>query len=242
MAATQLEIQLGYFLTPPKISSDIKAHAVRVFNSARALISLSVELESRSQFLTHAPLWALRALVDATGIIIAILHSSCAPGIPDRDADMLIRQACGAILRCSVRDTDLAHRVSVVMETYWSVRHLVPSMGAAPGARTERLVAGVTFWFLRRFHTGLQAAQSKTDRVNKALEMTRRLPNCLCVRGCGLTNAESNKHPPPSAADMANGQAQGVQMASDPIQDVDWSMFMDDFGWTGDESVLLGLP
>lgn len=29
--------------------------------------------------------------------------------------------------------------------------------------------------------------------------------------------------------------------ASDPFQDVDWSMFMDDFGWTGEDGVLMSL-
>lgn len=28
---------------------------------------------------------------------------------------------------------------------------------------------------------------------------------------------------------------------TDPFQEVDWSLFMDDFGWGGDESVFMGL-
>lgn len=45
----------------------------------------------------------------------------------------------------------------------------------------------------------------------------------------------------------ANNAAQDQQMTNnapvtDPFQDVDWSMFMDDFGWTtGEDGVLIGL-
>ena len=33
-----------------------------------------------------------------------------------------------------------------------------------------------------------------------------------------------------------------MNLGSDPFQEIDWSMFMDDFGWVGDDGVLLGLP
>lgn len=47
----------------------------------------------------------------------------------------------------------------------------------------------------------------------------------------------------PHSAPPVNGQPQPPgTLNSDPIQDVDWSIFMDDFGWVGDENVLLGLP
>lgn len=29
--------------------------------------------------------------------------------------------------------------------------------------------------------------------------------------------------------------------ASDPFQEVDWSLFLDDFGWGGDEPIFMGL-
>lgn len=40
--------------------------------------------------------------------------------------------------------------------------------------------------------------------------------------------------------------AQDQQMTNnaqvtDPFQDVDWSMFMDDFGWAGEDGVLISL-
>jgi transcriptional regulatory protein LEU3 len=30
-------------------------------------------------------------------------------------------------------------------------------------------------------------------------------------------------------------------LTGDPFQDVDWSAFMDDFGWTGDDQIFMGL-
>lgn len=45
-----------------------------------------------------------------------------------------------------------------------------------------------------------------------------------------------------SNAQPKSGQTQAGNTTSDPIQDVDWTMFMDDFGWVGEDAVLLGLP
>lgn len=114
-------------------------------------------------------------------MILAILHSASAPGMNEPDADLLIQQACGAVLRCSVRDADLPHRVSIIMDTFWSIRHLVPSIGQAPQGRVDRLAAGVTFWCLHRFRTSLQSAEKSTDRVNKALEIMRKCHFCHLV-------------------------------------------------------------
>ena len=35
---------------------------------------------------------------------------------------------------------------------------------------------------------------------------------------------------------------QPMTMGPDPFQEIDWTMFTDDFGWIGDDGVLLGLP
>ncbi|EFZ00939.2 Transcription factor, fungi [Metarhizium robertsii ARSEF 23] len=226
LLAAQLEIQLCYFIWPPNTAvPSIKSHAVRVFNTARSIVAHSLDLETRIQFLTHCPQWALRTNVDAACIIISILHSDCSPGMSEPDADLLVQQACGAVLRASVRDADLAHRASIIMETFWSIRNLVPSFGAAPGARPDRASAGVTFWCLGKFRTALRDAQNSTDRVNKALEMMQG----RCANSTPCTQPNSS-------------QPQPGNLSSDPIQDVDWTMFMDDFGWAGDDAVLLGLP
>lgn len=153
--------------------------------TSRALVAVAVAVESRAQLLTHAPQWVLRSVVDAAAVIVVVLaHPSssaeqAAGADTDADADALVRQACAAMLRCSVRDSDLPHRGSVLMETFWAVRHLVAAppppypRGPAPSAWPDRLGAGVTFWCLERFRLGLRAAQSSTDRVNKALDLIR---------------------------------------------------------------------
>lgn len=177
LLAAQLELQTHYFIAPPQAapSPALRSHAVRAFNTSRALIALALDLEARTRFLTHAPQWALRSNVDAAAVVVAVLHSSSAPdGVGPRDADRLAEQACGALLRCSVRDTDLPHRACIIMETFWSVRNLVPQIGAAPSAWPDRLGAGVTYWCLEKFKYGLKAAQSSTDRVNKALDLMRK--------------------------------------------------------------------
>lgn len=47
----------------------------------------------------------------------------------------------------------------------------------------------------------------------------------------------------PSTAANAVPQGQSPAVAGmDPFQDVDWSMFMDDFGWVGGDAVFMGLP
>ncbi|KHO00779.1 uncharacterized protein MAM_01557 [Metarhizium album ARSEF 1941] len=174
LLAAQLEIQLCYFIAPPNTAvPSIKSHAVRVFNTARSFVAHSLDLESRTQFLTHAPQWVTRTNIDAACIIVSILHSDCSPVMNEPDAQHLVQQACGALLRTSVRDADLAHRVSIITETFWSIRNLVPSFGPAPGARPDRSSAGVTFWCLNKFRTALRDARNSTDRVNKTLELMR---------------------------------------------------------------------
>ncbi|GAB0136571.1 hypothetical protein EsDP_00004868 [Epichloe bromicola] len=226
LLAAQLEVQLGYFASPPDTPvPSIKAHAVRVFNTARSIIALSLDLESRAHFLTHAPQWVTRTNVDAASIIISILHSECSPDMGESDADLLVQQACGCVLRGSVRDADLPHRASIIMDTFWSIRHLVPSFGPRPASRPDRLAAGVTFWCLAMFRTSLKNAQSKTDKVNKALAL-----ELMQARTCPTTQTQPPAKPQPAT------------LHSDPMQDIDWSMFMDDFGWAGDDAVFMGPP
>ncbi len=46
----------------------------------------------------------------------------------------------------------------------------------------------------------------------------------------------------PTSVGQPNNMLQPMTMAPDPFQEIDWSMFTDDFGWIGDDGVLLGLP
>jgi transcriptional regulatory protein LEU3 len=40
--------------------------------------------------------------------------------------------------------------------------------------------------------------------------------------------------------DINNGQDQTIDNSIDPLQGVDWSMIIDDFGWIGEGPVFLG--
>lgn len=315
LVAAQLEIQTHYFISPGASPSAtpssppteapppwLRRNTARVVGTSRALIDLALDLESRAHLLTHAPQWVLRSVLDASVFLVAVFahpswarHAEGAGAVDGQgeganagadDDGSLVRRACAAMLRCSVRDADLPHRVSVLLETFWAVRHLManapPAMhGPAPSAWPDRLGAGVTFWCLERLRLGLRAAQSSTDRVNRALDLIRRSPPPLlsAPRQVGAsrrrtrTQAAHRPHPlaepsrtnaysgnddstapsiPPAnttpsgavaaGADSDAGLQATAQPGSNPFLDVDWSMFMDEFGWTGEDAVLLGLP
>lgn len=260
--AAQLEIQLFYFMSPstitannnnfaistnyntsppqPAVSASVAApppssnptlqlNALKAFTTARSLIHTVLDIDSRSKFIAHCPGVLCRALTDAANTIVYLLHSTWGPS-PDslsaEEADLLAQQAYTSIMRCSVKEQDIWYRGSVIIETFWSFRRYVPRFDTVPPSWVSRGGAGITFACLEKFKNGLLTAQKSTDGVNKCLEII-----------------QFRTHPS-SGADTA---AQDQQMTNnapvtDPFQDVDWSMFMDDFGWTtGEDGVLIGL-
>ncbi|EHK17070.1 uncharacterized protein TRIVIDRAFT_161840 [Trichoderma virens Gv29-8] len=80
-------------------------------------------------------------------------------------------------------------------------------------------------WY--RGSNGLLMAQKSTDGVNKCLEI---------IHAEFRTDQSSGTNTVAQDQPMTNNVP-----ASDPFQDVDWSMFMDDFGWTGEDGVLMSL-
>ncbi|KAH8125096.1 hypothetical protein FP744_10002711 [Trichoderma asperellum] len=255
--AAQLEIQLFYFMSPSTITANnnnftihtnystvppqpkppastpapppssnptLQLNALKTFTTARTLIHTVLDLDSRSKFIAHCPAVLCRALTDAANTIVYLLHSTWGPS-PDslsaEEADLLAQQAYTAIMRCSVKEQDIWYRGSVIMETFWSFRRYVPRFETVPPSWVSRGGAGITFACLEKFKNGLLTAQKSTDGVNKCLEIIHQ----------------------PSGT---NAAAQDQQMTNnaqvtDPFQDVDWSMFMDDFGWAGEDGVLISL-
>ncbi|KAL7947326.1 hypothetical protein V8C42DRAFT_317471 [Trichoderma barbatum] len=262
--AAQLEIQLFYFMSPstitatnnnliinantaivnppppssptssssspptPQSNPSLRINALKAFTTARSLILTALDLDSRSKFIAHCPGILCRALTDAANTIVYLLHSRWGPDAdsfsPD-DANLLAQQAHSAIMRCSVKEQDIWYRGSVIMETFWSFRSYVPKFETVPPSWVSRGGAGITYACLERFKNGLLMAQKSTDGVNKCLEIIQ-----FRTDQSSGTNTVAQDQP------MTNNVP-----ASDPFQDVDWSMFMDDFGWTGEDGVLMSL-
>jgi hypothetical protein len=135
----------------------------RTFHTARTLVATALDQETRTQFLTHAPQQAFRTLTNAACIIIAILYSTSAPDMAPNEANMIAQQASAAVHRCSVQEGDLPHRVGVIIETFWSFKHLLPRIEIGPRAWPGRLNVGVTYWCLDVFKNSLHKAQKSAE-------------------------------------------------------------------------------
>ncbi|KAJ4153351.1 hypothetical protein LMH87_009841 [Akanthomyces muscarius] len=251
-----LEIQTFYFSANPEVPPHIqRINYLRAFNTARSLISTVLEQESRSKLLTHATNQIFRSLIDAACIVTSILYSTSAP--PDmspNDANLLAQHAAAVLHRCSVEESDLPHRIGVIIETFWTVRHLIPRIEVGPRAWSDRLGVGMSFWCLELFKKGLRAAQKNSETAaaaNRAEELInghRTTRQNLAqsaieqpVRESGAPAARAQQ-PAPSSVGQPNNMLQPMTMGPDPFQEIDWTMFTDDFGWIGDDGVLLGLP
>ncbi|KAM3431248.1 hypothetical protein MY4824_007255 [Beauveria thailandica] len=251
-----LEIQTFYFSANPEAPPHIqRMNYLRAFNTARSLISTVLEQESHSKFLTHATNQIFRSLIDAACIVTSILYSTSAP--PDmspNDANQLAQHAAAVLHRCSVEESDLPHRIGVIIETFWNVRHLIPRIEIGPRAWSDRLGVGMSFWCLELYKRGIRAAQKNSETAaaaNRADELIH--AHCRKRQNRAQHSTESpvvqNGVPASTALQSAatsvshpSNMLQPMAMGPDIFQEIDWSMFTDDFGWIGDEGVLLGLP
>ena len=154
---------------------------IRAFHTARTLVATALDQETRTQFLTHAPQQAFRTLASAACIIIAILYSTSAPDMDPNEANMIAQQASAAVHRCSVQEGDLPHRVGVIIETFWSFKHLLPRIEVGPRTWPGRLNVGVTYWCLDVFKNSLHKAQKSSEangrRSSRAQEGTGMFPS-----------------------------------------------------------------
>ncbi|KAL7934450.1 hypothetical protein V8C35DRAFT_300922 [Trichoderma chlorosporum] len=212
----------------PSTNHSLRVNALKAFTTARSLILTALDLDSRSKFIAHCPGLLCRALTDAANTIVYLLHSRWGPdadSLSPTEADLLAQQAYSAIMRCSIKEQDIWYRGSVIMETFWSFRRYVPKFDSVPPSWVSRGGAGITYACLERFKNGLLMAQKSTDGVNRCLEIIQ-----------FRTDQNSGTSTVAQDQPVTNNVP-----ASDPFQDVDWSMFMDDFGWTGEDGVLMSL-
>lgn len=265
-----LEIQSFYFCATPQAPPHVQQlNYLRAFNTARTLISTVLEQESRSKFLTHATNQLFRSLVDAACIVTSILYSTSAPAdMSPNDANLLAQHAAAVLHRCSVEESDLPHRIGVIVETFWAVRHLIPRIEMGPRAWSERLGVGMSFWCLELFKRAIGTAQKNSETAAAANRADALIRKQLPRSQPETTHETDRRHADghrkrqddaPNSAAAANGTSQGTTMAqasasigtsgvmqpvtigADPFQEIDWSMFTDDFGWVGDEGVLTSM-
>lgn len=201
MLSAQQEIQAYYFTQPldqqqqPSTSSSpTPTNTIRAVRTAQRVISTTLALDSSpSTFLTHAPHWVFRSVIDAASVLVAALHSHMAPllnieaiaeaggTIPaagDDLASTLVQRAHAAVMACSVREGDLPSRGAAIMEAFWSNRDKMPKSDCLARAWPHRLGAGTTFWCLWRFNQGLKQAKVPCQALNRPGRMSPPLLHC----------------------------------------------------------------
>ncbi|SCN93811.1 related to transcription factor [Fusarium fujikuroi] len=229
----QLEVQAYYYTSLPDQRPNFNLNTLRTYNTSQNLINTALTLESTCQLLTHSPHWVYRALVDASCILLSTLHSTAAPQhLSTSDAEVVAAQVLSLLKTCSVRDNDLPTRGSIILETFWSVRHLLPKWDIPVGAWPDRIGAATSYWCLTAFKNALQEARNITDGTQKGIDaFQQRFPGTINGdndEGNGNTNTE------------INGQEHTMDNTIDPLQGIDWSMIIDDFGWIGEGPMFLG--
>ncbi|CAG7563017.1 unnamed protein product [Fusarium equiseti] len=230
----QLEVQAYYFVSLPDQRPNFTLNALRAYNTSQNLINAAIILQSISQLLTHSTHWVYRAVIDACCILMSTLHSNATPPhISASDADAAVVQIMNVLRTCSVRDNDLPMRASVTLETFWSVRHMLPKWDIPVGTWPDRIGAATSYWCLARFKQALQEAKNSTDGAQKGIEVYEaNLPNTN-------TNKDNDDNVEPNP-EINPSQNQTIDSSIDPLQGIDWSMIIDDFGWIGEGPIFLG--
>uniref|UniRef100_A0A8H7KB51 Uncharacterized protein n=1 Tax=Bionectria ochroleuca TaxID=29856 RepID=A0A8H7KB51_BIOOC len=93
---------------------------------------------------------------------------------------------------------------------------MIPKIEPAVRTWPNRLGAGLIFWCFSRFTTGLKQAKEQSDSAVRAAQTAEPV-------GSGEVAAVS----------AVPSTAESTLLAADAFQDIDLSMFLDDFGWNG---------
>ncbi|CAG9996558.1 unnamed protein product [Clonostachys byssicola] len=233
LLAAKLEIQVYYFSYPAdRPGPNLNLNFCRTFGTTKSMVQTALALDdSPSKFLAHSPHWVFRSIIDAASFIIVALHSHKPPvtvsSLSRHSETSLVEQAKAAVFRCSVRDGDLPCRGGSHFDAFWTARDMIPKIEPAVRTWPNRLGAGLIFWCFSRFTTGLKQAKEQSDSAVRAAAQTTE------PVGSGEVAAVAAV---PSATES-------TMLAADAFQDIDLSMFLDDFGWNGgDETVFMGLP
>ncbi|WDK15395.1 hypothetical protein CGRA01v4_06676 [Colletotrichum graminicola] len=236
--AVQFELQ-SYYFTP---LSTVDKHTFRnnvnrAYSTAQALINLSLRLDASCRFLAHAPQHIFRTILDAVAVVFDVLMSGHATDVEIANAEVSIKNSQEALRRCSVQEGDFATRVLRMLESCWSLRHMLPALEAPISRYPHRTGAVIAFGTLRRWKKELEQARVEHGGPGAAA-------SGLGGAGAAGTASINVVVAAVGAADAGNNGTGGVVPTNDLLQDIDWSMLMDDFDWTaggGGEPNFLGL-
>ncbi|GKT46705.1 replication factor A protein 1 [Colletotrichum spaethianum] len=243
--AVQFELQSYYFTPLSTVDKSTFQHNVnRAYSTAQALINLSLRLDASHRFLFHAPQHVFRTILDAVAVVFDVLISGHATEVELANAEVSIKNSQEALRRCSVQEGDFAMRVLRMSESYWSLRHMMPALEAPISQYPHRTGAVIAFGTLRRWKkdldqarvghggqgAGAAAAGGVGGAAGTAAAGAASIRECR-ARGSGVSVADLVVAAA-GAADASGNGAGGVVPASDLLQDIDWSMLMDDFDWT----------
>lgn len=214
--------------------STFRHNVNRAYSTAQAIINLSLRLDNAQRFLFHAPQHVFRTILDAVAVIFDVILSGHATDVELANAEVSIKNSQEALRRCSVQEGDFPMRALRMSESYWNLRHMMTALDAPISQYPHRTGAVVAFGTLRRWKKELdQARMVQGGGQGGAAASTRECRG----RGLGVSVADLIA----AAATDANAS---IVPTSDPLQDIDWSMLMDDFDWTaggGCEPNFLGL-
>ncbi|KAJ0378867.1 hypothetical protein COL26b_002932 [Colletotrichum chrysophilum] len=242
--AVQFELQSYYFIPLSTADKSTFRHNVnRAYSTAQAIINLALRLESSQRFLYHAPQHVFRTVLDAATVVFDVLLSGHATDLELANAEVSIKNSQEALRRCSVQEGDFAMRVLRMTESYWSLRHIMPPLEAPISRYPHRTGAVLAFGTLRRWKKELDQARMGQQQGGGAggqtgggagggaggvgggaAGATRECRGRTAVLGGSVADLAA------AAATYANNA--NVLPTSDLLQDIDWSMLMDDFDWT----------
>jgi transcriptional regulatory protein LEU3 len=233
LQAVRLEIQTYYFAPSPKADKGaLRRNVARAYHTARTLLELAHRLEAAQAFLTHGPHHVFRTVLEAASVIVISCRSVYTPDLAAGAADEDVRSALRALRTCIVQEGDLAARSAKMLESYWSLRHLLPVVGLGLSQYRKRVGAVVVFDCLKRWQSelgeakkaGCPPAAALAEQRAAAAGMSlreRELHTPLMLMTCGLESA------PDANADFAS------------LQDIDWPSLVMDFDWTNNDLTYL---
>ncbi|KAK6208047.1 binuclear zinc transcription factor [Colletotrichum tabaci] len=241
--AVQFELQSYHFVPLASVDKSTFRHNVnRAYSTAQALINLSLRLEASRRFLSHAPYHVFRTILDAAAVVFDVLFSGHATDVELANAEVSIRNSQEALRRCSVQEGDFPMRALRMSESYWSLRHMMPALEAPISQYPHRTGAVIAFGTLRRWKKELDQARVEYGGGGSGGGGGGQ----GTTAGIGGVGAGAVAGGTPAASMPAAGAADAGSAVptSDLLQDIDWSMLMDDFDWTaggGGEPNFLGL-
>lgn len=226
--STLLEVQVYYFVPVPNFNPEIfKRNALQCHTTAQSLVRLALRLQNEIAFLSHAPHFVCRSMLSAACIIISCLISPSLKDVTEAHVqqegstpDLVVADALAAVRCCSIQDGDLPIRAYKMMESAWTVRHVLPPTELSQLGMPDysyRMGMGLPLDCIRRWKR--QMEQLRQEKVPSA-------PGGGGGNGGGADGAGNG---------AGAGAGAGVV---DPAAMIDWDAFMKDFDWNFDPSLI----